>query len=393
MADNNEIMMKDILDELTGVNIGDVVGVEVLVVEDGQLVVGVDNAGVEGVIPKREFTADRSANLKDLAKSGDHFEALVLRRAGGDKENGEFIFSVTRLAARKAFEQLQKDFEADKSVEGKITGAVRGGLLVDVGARGFLPASLISDHYVSNLKPYVGQTLEFKITEIDPSQNRLILSRKDFVTEKREAAFENISEKIMPGDVVEGKVAHLTKFGAFVDLGGVTGLVHISEISYKRVEKPSDVLSPEQDVKVKVLEVDSENQRIALSIKQTQPSPFEQATSDLVAGDVVEGTVKSLTDFGAFVEIASGVQGLVHVSEISNDHVRVPSDVLSVNDQVEVRVLSIDKDSQRISLSMKSDDSNEASQNHESAQNEADYMDNDDSFSIGDIIGDELKNN
>ncbi len=195
----------------------------------------------------------------------------------------------------------------------------------------------------------------------------------------------------MPGDIVDGKVAHLTKFGAFVDLGGVTGLVHISEISYKRVEKPSDVLSPEQDVKVKVLEVDSENQRIALSIKQTQPSPFEQATSDLVADDVVEGTVKSLTDFGAFVEIASGVQGLVHVSEISNDHVRVPSDVLSVNDQVEVRVLSIDKDSQRISLSMKSDDSNEASQNHESAQNEADYMDNDDSFSIGDIIGDELK--
>lgn len=400
MSENSNQFL-DALKQMQGVEVGDIVDVEVLDVEDGQINVGVVNAGVEGVITRREYTSDRNADLRDLVKPGDKFKALVLRRAGGDKENGEFFFSVTRLKEREAYDKLQKDFEEGNAIEGTVTSSVRGGLLVDVGTRGFLPASLISNRYVSDLKPYIGKTMKLKITEIDPNKNRLILSHKDLVEEEREEAFDKVASQLVVGDVIEGKVSRLTNFGAFIDVGGVDGLVHISEISYKHVDKPSDVLKAGQDVKVKVIGIDDDRHRISLSIKQTEPSPFEQATADLNEGDVFEGEVKSLTNFGAFVEVADGIQGLVHVSEISNKHVDEPSDVLKVGQTVKVKVLNIDPSDRRISLSIKATDSNaSSSDNHSSRprrsrnENSANkkYMgDNDNGFALGDIIGDQLK--
>ncbi len=360
MSENSNQFL-DALKQMQGVEVGDIVDVEVLDVEDGQIDVGVENAGVEGVITRREYTSDRNADLRELVKGGDKFKALVLRRAGGDKENGEFFFSVTRLKEREAYDKLQKDFEEGTPIEGTVTSSVRGGLLVDVGTRGFLPASLISNRYVSDLKPYIGKTMKLKITEIDPNKNRLILSHKDLIEEEREEAFDKVASQLVVGDVVEGKVSRLTNFGAFIDVGGVDGLVHISEISYKHVDKPSDVLKVGQDVKVKVIGIDDDRHRISLSIKQTEPSPFEQATADLNEGDIFEGEVKSLTNFGAFVEVTDGIQGLVHVSEISNKHVDKPSDVLKVGQTVKVKVLSIDPDERRISLSIKAADPNASS--------------------------------
>ena len=400
MSENSNQFL-DALKQMQGVEVGDIVDVEVLDVEDGQIDVGVENAGVEGVITRREYTSDRNADLRDLVKPGDKFKALVLRRAGGDKENGEFFFSVTRLKEREAYDKLQKDFEEGNPIEGTVTSSVRGGLLVDVGTRGFLPASLISNRYVSDLKPYIGKTMKLKITEIDPNKNRLILSHKDLVEEEREEAFDKVASQLVVGDVIEGKVSRLTNFGAFIDVGGVDGLVHISEISYKHVDKPSDVLKAGQDVKVKVIGIDNDRHRISLSIKQTEPSPFEQATADLNEGDVFEGEVKSLTNFGAFVEVADGIQGLVHVSEISNKHVDKPSDVLKVGQTVKVKVLNIDPSDRRISLSIKAADPNaSSSDNHSSRPRRSrndnsvnkKYMgDNDNGFALGDIIGDQLK--
>ena len=399
MSENSNQFL-DALKQMQGVEVGDIVDVEVLDIEDGQIDVGVENAGVEGVITRREYTSDRNADLRDLVKPGDKFKALVLRRAGGDKENGEFFFSVTRLKEREAYDKLQKDFEDGNAVEGTVTSSVRGGLIVDVGTRGFLPASLISNRYVSDLKPYIGKTMKLKITEIDPNKNRLILSHKDLVEEEREEAFDKVASQLVVGDVVEGKVSRLTNFGAFIDVGGVDGLVHISEISYKHVDKPSDVLKVGQDVKVKVIGIDNVRHRISLSIKQTEPSPFEQATADLNEGDIFEGEVKSLTNFGAFVEVADGIQGLVHVSEISNKHVDKPSDVLKVGQSVKVKVLNIAPSDRRISLSIKAADSNASSENHnsrprrsrnENSVNKKYMSDNDNGFALGDIIGDQLK--
>lgn len=400
MSENSNQFL-DALKQMQGVEVGDIVNVEVLDVEDGQIDVGVENAGIEGVITRREYTSDRNADLRDLVKPGDKFKALVLRRAGGDKENGEFFFSVTRLKEREAYDKLQKDFEEGKAIEGTVTSSVRGGLLVDVGTRGFLPASLISNRYVSDLKPYIGKTMKLKITEIDPNKNRLILSHKDLVEEEREEAFDKVASQLVVGDVIEGKVSRLTNFGAFIDVGGVDGLVHISEISYKHVDKPSDALKAGQDVKVKVIGIDNDRHRISLSIKQTEPSPFEQATANLNEGDVFEGEVKSLTNFGAFVEVADGIQGLVHVSEISNKHVDKPSDVLKVGQTVKVKVLNIDPSDRRISLSIKAADSNTSSSDNNSSRprrsrnensvNKKYMSDNDNGFALGDIIGDQLK--
>ena len=394
MSENSNQFL-DALKQMQGVEVGDIVDVEVLDVEEGQIDVGVENAGIEGVIPRREYTSDRNVDLREAVKPGDKLKALVLRKAGGDKENGEFFFSVTRLKEREAYDELQKDFEAGKTIEGTVTSSVRGGLLVDVGTRGFLPASLISNRYVSDLKPFIGKTMKLKITEIDPSKNRLILSHKDLIEE----AFDKVASQLVVGDVVEGKVSRLTNFGAFVDVGGVDGLVHISEISYKHVDKPSDVLKAGQDVKVKVIGIDDDRHRISLSIKQTEPSPFEQATADLHEGDVFEGEVKSLTNFGAFVEVADNIQGLVHVSEISYKHVDKPSDVLKVGQKVKVKVLNIDPGEHRISLSMKAaepkNSENEGNRSHSSYNRNSvnkKYMNNDDSgFALGDIIGDQLK--
>ena len=351
--ENNELLAA--LDSVAEVKVGDVVKGEVLAIDDArQVIVGIEGAGVEGVIPMRELTADRDANVNDLVKVGDVLDLVVVSTLGSDKEGGSYLLSKRRLEARRAWEEIASKHNVDDIVEAPVTQVVKGGLVVDVeGVRGFVPASMIENRFVQDLNQYKGQTIRAKIIEINAADSRLILSRRDVLNEERSAALARVFNELSVGDVVEGKVARMTNFGAFIDLGGVDGLVHVSEISHERVSQPSDVLSVGEDVKVKVLGLDPEKERISLSIKATQPGPWEAAASEAPEGTVLEGTVKRVVDFGAFVEVFPGVEGLVHVSQISHKHIANPSDVLKAGDKVKVKVLEVNPDKQRLSLSIK----------------------------------------
>ena len=351
--ENNELLAA--LDSVAEVKVGDVVKGEVLAIDDArQVIVGIEGAGVEGVIPMRELTADRDANVNDLVKVGDVLDLVVVSTIGSDKEGGSYLLSKRRLEARRAWEEIASKHNVDDIVEAPVTQVVKGGLVVDVeGVRGFVPASMIENRFVQDLNQYKGQTIRAKIIEINAADSRLILSRRDVLNEERSAALARVFNELSVGDVVEGKVARMTNFGAFIDLGGVDGLVHVSEISHERVSQPSDVLSVGEEVKVKVLGLDPEKERISLSIKATQPGPWEAAASEAPEGTVLEGTVKRVVDFGAFVEVFPGVEGLVHVSQISHKHIANPSDVLKAGDKVKVKVLEVNPDKQRLSLSIK----------------------------------------
>lgn len=351
--ENNELLAA--LDSVAEVKVGDVVKGEVLAIDDArQVIVGIEGAGVEGVIPMRELTADRDANVNDLVKVGDVLDLVVVSTIGSDKEGGSYLLSKRRLEARRAWEEIASKHNVDDIVEAPVTQVVKGGLVVDVeGVRGFVPASMIENRFVQDLNQYKGQTIRAKIIEINAADSRLILSRRDVLNEERSAALARVFNELSVGDVVEGKVARMTNFGAFIDLGGVDGLVHVSEISHERVSQPSDVLSVGEDVKVKVLGLDPEKERISLSIKATQPGPWEAAASEAPEGTVLEGTVKRVVDFGAFVEVFPGVEGLVHVSQISHKHIANPSDVLKAGDKIKVKVLEVNPDKQRLSLSIK----------------------------------------
>ena len=313
--ENNELLAA--LDSVAEVKVGDVVKGEVLAIDDNrQVIVGIEGAGVEGVIPLRELTTDRDADVNDLVKVGDVLDLVVVSTIGSDKEGGSYLLSKRRLEARRAWEEIASKHSVDDIVEAPVTQAVKGGLVVDVeGVRGFVPASMIENRFVQDLNQYKGQTIRAKIIEINAADSRLILSRRDVLNEERSAALARIFDELSVGDVIEGKVARMTNFGAFIDLGGVDGLVHVSEISHERVSQPSDVLSVGEEVKVKVLGLDPERERISLSIKATQPGPWDAAAEKAPAGTVLEGTVKRVVDFGAFVEVFPGVEGLVHVSQ------------------------------------------------------------------------------
>lgn len=410
MAENNENKndMLKALDSIETVKVGDVVKGEVLAIDDDrQAIVGIKDAGVEGVVPAKELSTKPVEDINDAVKVGDELDLVVISKIGNDKENGSYLLSHRRLEARKVWDDIQKKFDDGETITAKVTQAVKGGLVVDAGVRGFVPASMITDHYVEDLNQFKGQELEFKIIEIEPSENRLILSHREIVKAEHEKAAQKIFAELQPGDVVEGKVARMTNFGAFVDLGGVDGLVHVSEISYEHVDKPSDVLSAGQDVKVKVLNVDPDRERISLSIKQTLPGPWDDIEEKAPAGSVLTGTVKRLTSFGAFVEAFPGVEGLVHISQISHKHIATPADVLKPGQEVKVKVLNVDPERQRLGLSMKAleerpkgeeNDNGEnyrgrrrsRRNNNRSAMNNA--PEEESGFSMGDLIGDQLKN-
>ena len=404
MAENNENKndMLEALDSIEQVKVGDVVKGEVLAIDDDrQAIVGIKDAGVEGVVPAKELSTKPVEDINDAVKVGDELDLVVISKIGNDKENGSYLLSHRRLEARKVWDDIQKKFDDGETITAKVTQAVKGGLVVDAGVRGFVPASMITDHYVEDLNQFKGQELEFKIIEIEPSENRLILSHKEIVKAEHEQAAEKIFAKLQPGDVVEGKVARMTNFGAFVDLGGVDGLVHVSEISYDHVDKPSDVLSAGQDVKVKVLSVDPDRERISLSIKQTLPGPWDDIEEKAPAGSTLTGTVKRLTSFGAFVEVFPGVEGLVHISQISHKHIATPADVLKPGQEVQVKVLNVDPERQRLGLSMKALEERPKGENYRGRRrsrrnNNRSAMSNapeeESGFSMGDLIGDQLKN-
>ena len=412
MAENNENKndMLEALDSIEQVKVGDVVKGEVLAIDDDrQAIVGIKDAGVEGVVPAKELSTKPVEDINDAVKVGDELDLVVISKIGNDKENGSYLLSHRRLEARKVWDDIQKKFDDGETITAKVTQAVKGGLVVDAGVRGFVPASMITDHYVEDLNQFKGQELEFKIVEIEPSENRLILSHKEIIQAQHEKAAERVFAELQPGDVVEGKVARMTNFGAFIDLGGVDGLVHVSEISYDHVDKPSDVLTAGQDVKVKVLSVDPERERISLSIKQTLPGPWDDIKEKAPVDSVLTGTVKRLTSFGAFVEVFPGVEGLVHISQISHKHIPTPADVLKPGQEVQVKVINVDPEHQRLGLSMKAleerpkedENNNYNGENYRGRRrsrrnnNNRSFMNNapeeESGFSMGDLIGDKLK--
>lgn len=386
---------KDLLEALNSVKtveVGDVVKGEILAFDDQkQVIVGIEGTGVEGVVPARELT---SGVDEGAYKVGDELDLVVISKIGSDKEGGSFLLSQRRLAARKVWDDIEKKFEAGETIKAPVTQVVKGGLVVDAGVRGFIPASMVSDHFVEDLNQYKCQELELKIVELEPSENRLILSHKEIVQQEREANKKAVLDKLVVGDVVEGKVARLTNFGAFIDLGGVDGLVHVSEISFERVGKPSDVLKVGQDVKVKVLAVDPEKDRISLSIKQTLPQPWDNITEKVAEGDVLEGTVKRLTSFGAFVEVFPGVEGLVHISQISHKHIATPNEVLASGEKVKVKVLNVNAEEHRLALSIKALQEKPAAEKKQEApveEEKVEIPEEDTGFTMADLVGDELK--
>ena len=407
MAENeNNNAMLEALDSIKTVNVGDVVKGKVLQIDDDrQAIVGIEDSGVEGVVPANQLSTKPVDNINDVVKVGDELDLVVISKIGSDKENGSYLLSHRRLEAMKVWNEIQKKFDDGETITATVTQAVKGGLVVDAGVRGFVPASMITDHYVEDLNQFKGEELEFKIIEIEPSENRLILSHKEIVQAQHEEAAKKIFSELAAGDVVEGKVARMTNFGAFIDLGGVDGLVHVSEISYDHVDKPADVLKVGQEVKVKVLNVDPERERISLSIKQTLPGPWDDIEEKAAVGTVLTGTVKRLTSFGAFVEVFPGVEGLVHISQISHKHIATPADVLEAGQEVKVKVLNVDPERQRLGLSIKALEEAPAGSDNNNNNNGgsrrprrrnnnyiADAPEEESGFNLGDLLGDQLKN-
>ncbi|MGT2742187.1 30S ribosomal protein S1 [Streptococcus plurextorum] len=344
---------EDLLNSVSEVNPGDVVTAEVLTVDAGQANLIISGTGVEGVLTLRELTNDRDADINDLVKAGETLEVLVLRQVvGKDTDTVTYLVSKKRLEARKAWDKLIG--REDEVVTVKGTRAVKGGLSVEFeGLRGFIPASMIDTRFVRNTEQFVGQEFEAKIKEVNAAENRFILSRRDVVEATAKEAREAVFSTIAVGSVVTGKVARLTSFGAFIDLGGVDGLVHVTELSHERNASPKSVVSVGDEVEVKVLAIDEEEGRVSLSLKATTPGPWDGVEQKLAAGDVIEGKVKRLTDFGAFVEVLPGIDGLVHISQISHKRVENPKDALSVGQDVTVKVLEVNADAERVSLSIK----------------------------------------
>ena len=361
--------MEDALDSVKEIKVGDTVIGDVLALDDNQVRVSIqESGGLEGVVPRNELSATPIEELTDVVNIGDQVELVVLKPIK-DKENGNYLLSKKRVDAKKVWEELEVKAQNKEIVEAPVKNVVKGGLVVDLGVRGFVPASMVEDYFVEDFSGYVGQELKFSIVEIEPSENRLILSHKEIARQEREAKRAERLESLEEGSVIEGTVARLVNFGAFIDLGGVDGLVHISRIAHEHVEKPSDYLTPGETVEVKVLSVDHEEGRVSLSIKDTLPGPWDNIEEKASEGTVLKGTVKRLTSFGAFVEVFPGVEGLVHISQISHDHIATPNERLEEGQEVDVKVLSVDPEEHRLSLSIKAlEDAPQREESQEFAQ-------------------------
>ncbi|HGS3374286.1 30S ribosomal protein S1 [Streptococcus pneumoniae] len=344
---------EDLLNSVSQVETGDVVSAEVLTVDATQANVAISGTGVEGVLTLRELTNDRDADINDFVKVGEVLDVLVLRQVvGKDTDTVTYLVSKKRLEARKAWDKLVGREEEVVTVKG--TRAVKGGLSVEFeGVRGFIPASMLDTRFVRNAERFVGQEFDTKIKEVNAKENRFILSRREVVEAATAAARAEVFGKLAVGDVVTGKVARITSFGAFIDLGGVDGLVHLTELSHERNVSPKSVVTVGEEIEVKILELNEEEGRVSLSLKATVPGPWDGVEQKLAKGDVVEGTVKRLTDFGAFVEVLPGIDGLVHVSQISHKRIENPKEALKVGQEVQVKVLEVNADAERVSLSIK----------------------------------------
>ncbi len=304
----------------------------------------------EGVIPSRELSIKHDVDPNEVVSVGDEVEALVLQKE--DKE-GRLILSKKRAQYERAWGTIEKIKDEDGIVTGTVIEVVKGGLILDIGLRGFLPASLVEMRRVRDLQPYVGKELEAKIIELDKNRNNVVLSRRAWLEQTQSEVRQNFLTTLQKGQVRSGVVSSIVNFGAFVDLGGVDGLVHVSELSWKHIDHPSEVVEVGQEVTVEVLDVDMDRERVSLSLKATQEDPWQQFARTHAIGQVVPGKVTKLVPFGAFVRVEEGIEGLVHISELAERHVEVPEQVVQVGDSIFVKVIDIDLERRRISLSLK----------------------------------------
>ncbi len=366
--------------EVKNLEIGERVQGTVTKVEEKQVLVDVQDSKVDGIIPISELSSLHIETASDVVSEGDVLELIVTK-----VEEELLVLSKRKVDAEKAWEDMKDRFEQGEIFEAEVKDVVKGGLVVDLGVRGFVPASLVEDHYVEDFADYKNKTLTFKIVELDQEKNRLILSHRAVVEAEKQEQKKQLLVDIESGSVLEGTVQRITDFGAFVDIGGVDGLVHISQLSHEHVEKPSDVVTEGQKVTVKVLSVDRDNERISLSIKETLPGPWSEIASKAPKGTVLEGVVKRLVSYGAFVEVFPGVEGLVHISQISHKHIGTPHEVLQENQDVKVKVLDVNEADQRLSLSIK------ALEEKEAEITDYEMPEESTGFQLGEMIGDKLK--
>ncbi|WP_029420286.1 30S ribosomal protein S1 [Alicyclobacillus macrosporangiidus] len=330
-------------------NPGDLVKGTVVEVDDKKVIVDIGYK-FQGIIPIRELSPLRIQHPSEVVAVGDEVLTSVLKL---DEDSEAVILSRREAAARTAWEDLMQKYESRTPFEVTVHDVVKGGLVTDVGVRGFIPASLVDLKFVDDLESFKGKKIRVMVVEIDPENNKLILSRKAVLEQEQAEEAAKTIASLQVGSIVEGTVQRLTNFGVFVDVGGVDGLVHVSELAWHHVADPSEVVKPGDKVKVKILRADPEAGRVSLSMKEASPSPWETAAYDFHPGDVVTGVVRRVVDFGAFVELKPGLEGLVHVSQISYEHVAKASDVLQEGQEVKVKVLSVEPERQRISLSIK----------------------------------------
>jgi small subunit ribosomal protein S1 len=328
---------------------GDVVTGKVVRIDQDEVLVDIGYKS-EGVIPSNELSIRKSVDPGDEVQLGEEVDALVLTK---EDQEGRLILSKKRARFEKAWRRIETAAESGEPVEGTVIEVVKGGLILDLGVRGFLPASLVDIRRVQNLDEFMGQKLECRVIELNRSRNNVVLSRRAVLEEERKEVREQILGRLEPGQEVDGTISNIVDFGAFVDLDGIDGLIHISELSWSHVNHPSEVLSIGDTVRVKVLDIDRDRQRISLGLKQTQEDPWQRVLSEYGEGDVLDGEVTKVVAFGAFVQILPGVEGLVHISELAQHHVESPTEVVAPGDKLQVKILEIDESRRRLSLSVK----------------------------------------
>ena len=334
---------------LTEFSEGDVVTGKVVRIDKDEVLIDIGYKS-EGVIPVAELSIRRSVDPSDEVELGEEVDALVLQK---EDQDGRLILSKKRARFEKAWKRIEAAAESGEPVDGTVIEVVKGGLIIDLGVRGFLPASLVDIRRVQDLEEFRGQELRCKVIELNRSRNNVVLSRRAMLEEERREVRQRILDDLAPGKTVTGVVSNIVDFGAFVDLDGIDGLIHISELSWSHVNHPSELLEVGQEVEVKVLDVDRDRQRISLGLKQTQADPWQRVLESYQQGDVVHGRATKVVTFGAFVEILQGVEGLVHISELAERHIENPREIVSQGDHVLVRIIEIDPERRRLSLSMK----------------------------------------
>jgi small subunit ribosomal protein S1 len=338
------------------INEGEVVRGKVVRVDKDEVLIDIGYKS-EGVIPVSELSIRRSVNPQDEVQIGDEIDALVMTKEDAE---GRLILSKKRARFEMAWKRIEGAAESGEPVEGIVIEVVKGGLILDLGVRGFLPASLVDIRRVQDLDEFMGQTLRCKVIELNRSRNNVVLSRRAVLEEERKEMRQAILDRLSPGDIVTGTISNIVDFGAFVDLDGIDGLIHISELSWSHVNHPSELLEIGQEVQVKVLDIDRDRQRISLGLKQTQSDPWQEVLDRHDQGDVIEGKVTKVVTFGAFVEIVPGVEGLVHISELAQHHVENPREVVSPGDPVKAKIIEMDAERRRLSLSLKRVDEGES---------------------------------